>query len=334
MLVWTIDVIHLDLRYTWKISRNATDFKKNLIVTISDGTLSGKGEAAPNVRYAESAESSVDEFNRFISIIPNDIEDISEVHQAMKMANTSHALSFAIESAYLHYFVSKTKQTIPSLLKIDSSGPVATSYTIPIMDTGLLKKFYSENNLQRFPFIKLKVNSDDAFDSVKELLSFSNNPIMVDANEAFKDVEQCIYWLERIKKMPLELVEQPLPSELKEESVYLKKYCPFTLMADEAVTDQADFEWLRKAFDGINMKLMKAGGYVNGLRLLKEARANKMRTMIGCMVETTLGISSAMNLCSLVDYADLDSFILLKEEPFGLIEEKNGVLTALTPTKL
>ena len=65
---------------------------------------------------------------------------------------------------------------------------------------------------------------------------------------------------------------------------------------------------------------------MNGLRLLKEARQNNMKTMIGCMVETSLGISSAMNLYSLADYADLDSFILLKEEPFGMIDEDNGVL--------
>ena len=327
MLVWTIDVLHLDLRYTWKISRNATDFKKNLIVTVTDGTHIGKGEAAPNVRYGESPESCSQEFDRFIKSLPDQLEDISQLHYAMKIANTSHALSFAIESAYIHYSGKKNNQSVAEQLKIVPHGQVPTSYTIPIMETGKIKLFYAENNLGRFPFIKLKVNVDDAFESLNHLLSFSENPIMVDANEAFKDVEECIRWLEKIKKMPLVFVEQPLPSEMKEESIYLKKHCPFPLMADEAVTDQADFEWLKRSFDGINMKLMKAGGYLNGLRLLNEAKANNMRTMIGCMVETTLGISSAMNLCSLVDYADLDSFILLKDEPFGLIDEKNGVLT-------
>ena len=72
---------------------------------------------------------------------------------------------------------------------------------------------------------------------------------------------------------------------------------------------------------------MKAGSYANGIHLLKEARAHGMQTMIGCMVETTLGISSAMNLCGLTDYNDLDSFILLREEPFRLIKENNGQLT-------
>ena len=194
------------------------------------------------------------------------------------------------------------------------------------METGVLKKFFSDNNLKRFPYIKLKVNADNAYDSLIELLSFCIQPIMVDANEAFNDVEKCILWLEKINKIPLVFVEQPLPSTMKVESEYLKKHSPFVMMADEVITDTADFSELKKSFDGINMKLMKAGGYMNGLRLLKEARQNNMKTMIGCMVETSLGISSAMNLYSLAVYADLDSFILLKEEPFGMIDEDNGVL--------
>jgi L-alanine-DL-glutamate epimerase-like enolase superfamily enzyme len=110
------------------------------------------------------------------------------------------------------------------------------------------------------------------------------------------------------------------------ESIYLKKHFPFTLFADESVTDKADFSQLKLMFDGINVKLMKAGGYFNALQLLKGAKANKLKTMIGCMVETTLGISSGMHLCSLADYADLDSFLVVKNEPFGLLKEEDGVL--------
>ena len=327
MLHWSIEIIHLNLKYTWKIARNATDFKKNIIVTVSDGNISGKGEGAPNVRYNESAEACVDEFNRFVKILGPDSDALTSIHNAIKDSSASHALAFAIESAWFHYRSKSEKKSVPELLNITSPGPIPTSYTIPIMETGLLKKFFIENNLKRFPYIKLKVNADDAYDSLTELISFCNQPIMVDANEAFKDVEQCILWIEKIKKIPLVFVEQPLPSTMKAESEYLKKHSPFIMMADEVITDTADFSELKKSFDGINMKLMKAGGYMNGLRLLKEARQHNMKTMIGCMVETSLGISSAMNLCAMTDYADLDSFILLKEEPFGMIDEKNGVLS-------
>ena len=326
MLRWSIEIIQLDLKYTWKISRNATDFKKNIIVTVTDGNISGKGEGAPNVRYGESAEACVEEFNRFVSVLKSDSDQLTSIHNAIKSVSVSHALSFAIESAWFHFQSLKEKKTVSELLNIPNPGPISTSYTIPIMETGVLKKFFLENNLNRFPYIKLKVNADDAYDSLTELISFCNLPIMVDANEAFTDVEKCILWLEKIKKIPLVFVEQPLPSEMKAESEYLKQHSPFIMMADEAVTDSADFSELKKSFDGINMILMKAGGYVNGLRLLKEARQHQMKTMIGCMVETTLGISSAMNLCAMTDYADLDSFIILKEEPFGLIKEEAGIL--------
>lgn len=326
MLHWSIEIIHLDLKYTWKISRNATDFKKNVIVKVTDGIISGLGEGAPNVRYNESADLCVEEFNRFKNLIGTLSNDFTSIRKAITEGFVSHALAFAIESAWFHYRSKVESKSVSELLNIAPTRSVATSYTIPIMEIGALKTFFDQNNLDRFPYIKLKVNADDATDALKELMTFCKQPIMVDANEAFKDVEECILWLERIKNLPLVFVEQPLPSNMKEESAYLKKHSPFIMMADEAVTDTADFTELKRSFDGINMKLMKAGGYVNGLRLLKEARDNNMKTMIGCMVETSLGISSAMNLCSMTDYADLDSFILLKEEPFGLVSEKEGVL--------
>jgi L-Ala-D/L-Glu epimerase len=74
------------------------------------------------------------------------------------------------------------------------------------------------------------------------------------------------------------------------------------------------------------MKLMKAGGYMNGLKILNEARKHGLKTMIGCMIETTLGISSAMNICSNINYIDLDGSFIIKNEPFKLITENNGRL--------
>lgn len=326
MLRWKIESVTLDLKYTWKISRNSSDQKTNLIITVDDGTFSGKGEAAPNIRYQETAEDGIKLFPQFTSKISDSGIDINSIQPILKSIGIFNSLSFAIESAFFRYEEARTKKSFHEITGIPSSEKIITSYTIPIMDTGELKKFYEENRLDRFPFIKLKVNSENALESLKYLLTFCNRQIMVDANESFNDVDQCIHWLEKIGKMPLVLVEQPMPAVMKEESVYLKKYSPFPLFADESMTDQADFSELKKSFDGVNMKLMKAGGYLNGIRLLKEARNHGMKTMIGCMVETTLGISSSMQLYSLVDYADLDSFIYIRDEPFGLVKELNGEL--------
>jgi L-alanine-DL-glutamate epimerase-like enolase superfamily enzyme len=326
---WSITPIVLDLKYTWKISRNASDQKTNLIITCSDGKLSGKGEAAPNIRYDESAELGIKQFESILQELER-IDDLSSLQSLLKEKRIFNSLAFAIESAWTHFQSSLQKKPVSALLGLQPPGEVGISYTIPIMDTGLLKSFYNDNRLHRFPYIKLKVNHEDAYESLKHLVSFCSSPIMVDANESFTDVEQCIYWMEKIKRIPLVFLEQPMPAGMRAESEYLKKYSPFTLFADESVTDHAEFSDLKKSFDGMNMKLMKAGGYQNGIRLLQDAKTNNMKTMIGCMVETTLGISSAMQLCSLVDYADLDSFLLLKEEPFNLVDERDGILSLRT----
>lgn len=327
MLRWTIKPLVLDLKYTWKISRNSSDQKTNLIVTVKDETLSGSGEAAPNIRYNESADDGVKVFESFVKNAPPDFPDVISITSFLRSQGTYNSLSFAIESAWFDLEMKRKKKTFCELTGIEPPGKIETSYTIPIMETGKLKTFYDENHLERFPYIKLKVNSELAFESLKHLLTFCIKPVMVDANESFTDVEQCIYWLEKIKKFPLVLVEQPMPAAMTEESIYLKKNCSFPLFGDESMTDHADFGILKKCFDGVNMKLMKAGGYMNGIRLLKEARSNGLKTMIGCMVETTMGISSAMRLCSLADYADLDSFLLIRDEPFGMVKESNGELT-------
>jgi len=194
------------------------------------------------------------------------------------------------------------------------------------MDPAQLLPFFQRENLSRFGIIKLKIDAESGSDCISELLRFRHSGIMVDANEAFTDVEACIHFLERLRKLPILLVEQLMPASAKEESIYLKKYCPFPLFVDESITHEADFSYLEKIADGVNIKLMKAGGYLNGIQLLREAKKCNMKTMIGCMVESTLGIYSGLLLSGLADYADLDSFLIIDDEPFGMVTEQNGIL--------
>ena len=327
MLQWSIEPVRLELRYTWKISRNATDEKTNLIVTLADGSVEGQGEAAPNVRYGESPERLQEEFLRFVSATGPEQRTPEAYVRIARASGCSNALRFAIESAAWHFAGGNRREELYRALSLDAPGRVPTSYTIPIIDPGQLRAFYDREQLSRFRYLKLKIDRESAYDSIAELCTFTKAPVMVDANEAFTDVEEFIRLLEKIRRLPIEFVEQALPDRLREESLYLKKYCPFPHFADEAVTDEPDMAFISAAYHGVNMKLMKAGGYSNGLRILREAKRLGLRTMIGCMVETSLGIGSALNLCSLADYADLDSFLILKKEPYGLIREEDGLLS-------
>ncbi|MFM9052127.1 MAG: enolase C-terminal domain-like protein [Bacteroidota bacterium] len=327
LIRWSIHPLRLSLRYTWKISRNATDEKTNLIVSCGSDRHAGYGEAAPNIRYDETPERLLAQFQEILSGLEQSTESPQQLHELFERQGTAYALRFAIESAWLHHRHGGDRPSFQKQLNIPFRDKVLTSYTVPIMDPSLLRSFYHQERLGRFSSIKLKIDRDSGNDLLEELLACDPEKVLIDANEAFTDVEDCIRFLEKIRRLPVGLVEQPLPSRMRDEAIYLKKYSPFLLFADEAITHDADLEFIEKAYHGINMKLMKAGGYLKGMEILRNAKERGLQTMIGCMVETTLGISSAMNLCGLADHVDLDSFLLLKEEPYDLAREAEGELS-------
>jgi L-Ala-D/L-Glu epimerase len=211
-------------------------------------------------------------------------------------------------------------------------GTLLTPY--PIMSPEKLADYFGQYRPQRFKYIKLKVNHENLVDFVKEVRRLCANPLMIDANEAYLEPDQLLMDLEKVGERSIEFIEQPFPSGFVTEYQYLKPKSPFPVFADESVTDEADFEILATCFHGINVKLMKAGGYLNGIRLLQEARTRGLKTMIGCMVETGLGISSGLQLASLSDYLDLDSFLILKEDLYPFVGEKGGMLFLADKHKL
>lgn len=326
MLNFSIEPVKLELKYTWKISRNSSDYKINFIVTVKDNDVVGRGEVAPNIRYNETPEIIQNEFERVQNLNPGNLISIQLFTDYLNNLHLPNALRFGLEQAYVHYHCKKNKISLCDFLNINAPTPIATCYTLPIMDAGLIKKFYNENNLQRFSFLKIKVNAETGFEDVKTLCALTDKPIMIDGNEAWKDADEALRFVNEIKKLNIEFVEQPMPSSMNDEYIYLKNHSPLPLMADESVLANPDFDLLEKQFHAVNMKLMKAGGYLNGVRILNEARKRNMKTMIGCMVETTLGISGAMQLSAGINYLDVDGYMIIKDEPFEFVKESNGIV--------
>jgi L-Ala-D/L-Glu epimerase len=326
MINWQIEAITLELKYTWKLSRNATTFKVNNIITVGDGKHQGKGEVAPNIRYNETPELMLSEFERFIQASPENLVTIEELNELLSSLSLPNALRFGIESAFVHYISNQNGITVTDFLGIQHPLKVSTSFSLPIMPADEVAAFYRTHNLARFKRLKLKVNAEHAHDLLQALTAVSPQPLIVDANEGWTNPEELIAFMQELKPYNIDAIEQPMPAGMEAEYVNVKKHSPFLLIADESVCHHADFHTLQHQFHGINMKLMKAGGYLNGLRLLNEAVKHDMHTMVGCMIETSLGISSAMNLCAGVEFVDLDGFMIVKDEPFGLVKEDQGEL--------
>jgi len=324
MLHWSIKQIQLNLKYTWKISRNATTFKVNSIITCANETYQGLGEVAPNIRYNETPELILECFKMFINAGANQIKSANDLSVILNQINAPNALRFGIEQAYIHFLCAEKNQTIYEFLKIEKPLKTHTCYTLPIMEPAEIVSFFNENNLNRFAYLKIKISVDGALDEIKTLSQIYQKPILVDANEAWKDPDALINFMDDLKGLNIAMIEQPMHSSMVDEYKYVKPRVSLPLMADESFCAHVDFTELKQQFDAVNMKLMKAGGYLNGLRLIHEAKKNGMKTMVGCMVETTLGMSGAYAFTGLCNYADLDGYMIIADEPFGLLNEENG----------
>lgn len=317
--------IEFPLKYTWKISRSSTNLKINYIVRFTMDNKSYYGEVAPNLRYGETEDRILNDFDKFNNLYNQtkrlSVEDLINIKDQLDLC---HCLQFGIESAFIHYHAAAQNKTVYEYFGLKKAKQIYTSYSLPIMDLNKIEEFIKP--LDQYKYLKIKVNDENAYETLKEVTRVTDKHLFVDGNEAWTDVEDLIRFLEKVKGMPISFLEQAMPSRMVEEYKYLKKNTDTLLIADESIENQANFDELSQQFHGINIKLMKTGGYINALNLINGARNKNMKIMIGCMVESSLGISSALNLCHLADFVDLDGFLIIKDEPFELVKIVDGEL--------
>jgi glutamate racemase len=326
MFIWTIREIELPLKLVWNISRNSSDIKYNFIIEVKNGAIAGVGEVAFNVRYGESKELVKEKFEEFVQAASTqDFNGVENLVSFLDKMDLPQSLRFGIESSFVHYVAVLSGKSVAQLMGTNTVSSVKTSFSIPIMEVGAVAGFIKDYNLKRFSSIKLKINDQNAIELCREVLKNIDVPLRIDANEAFKDTSSVLKFLESFPDLKrVEFLEQPLPATFHEEAVELKKHSPVMLFADESVTKEEINNYYPERFHGVNIKLMKAGGYLKAVKQLRQAKLLGLKTMLGCMIETSLGISSALNIAGGVDYYDLDGFLFLKDEPFKLISEENG----------
>ncbi len=329
MLSWSIQELTLPLKYSWKISRNESSFKTNFIISVTNGTTTASGEVAPNVRYGETPALILEKFKG----LSDDLKSIATLEELGKLLDNEpiiYSLRFGIESAFVHYQAKLSNVSVYHQLGLKAPSPVYTSYTLPIMEIGKVKDFINDHNLLRFKYLKLKINQEAGYELLQEVAKSTDLPLRIDANEAWQDVDSLLVFMEKCRSYNLQFFEQPLPAAMQQEYEYLKKRTPYELVADESVTHHVDMEQIARQFHGVNMKLMKAGGYLAGIKILEDAKDKGLKTMVGCMVETSLGIFSAINLCNDLNYIDLDGHFLIENEPFNMVSEREGRLFNVT----
>jgi L-alanine-DL-glutamate epimerase-like enolase superfamily enzyme len=311
--------LKLPLKVVWKISRNSSTEKLNFLVTLKEDGFVGLSEVAPNIRYGETPEVILSEFEEF-----KNLQTYGFKH-ALDFKPWKHSLRFALESAYVSLQAQKQGVSLSSYIGAIEQPHISTSISVPIMEpleiADYLKPF------ARFKSIKIKVNADCAWELVKEVARVSPGvALRVDGNEAWSDLGQYLAFESRLKGLPIEFIEQPFPADRKDMYLALHPQTPYVIMADESIEDVDNLDELKNMFRAVNIKLMKTGSLLKGRDFLIRARSLGFKTMVGCMIETGLGISYALRLAQWMDFADLDGCLLVKDDPFPLVKEEEGVM--------
>ncbi len=326
MLKWSLDPIELALKFPWKISREESSFKCNFIVQVEDGGKKGKGEVAFSSRYGDTRESIEECFYLFHSERPGTIENLENLTYLLDSIEMPKGLRFGIESAYIHYLADSGKTSVQQILCLNQVKYLPISFSIPIMKPSDIDRFYRQHKLARFGSLKVKVEGLNSIELVREVSKIHKGTIRIDANESFKSSEDVIEAVNALKGVDIEFLEQPLASGMHEESRELKSKIDIPLIADESFVGENITKDLREQFDGVNIKLMKSGGYIKALNQIQAAKKLDMKVLLGCMIETGLGIFSAMNIADKADFFDLDGFLIIKDDPYNLVMEEKGII--------
>jgi len=308
------------MRVNWKLSRNETLFKENFIITLKDQSQEAPGEIAPNIRYNETPQKIQSDFDELTQRLKSE-----KIESILKSNNFCNSFNFAIDSAYVSLRAKEKNIKVYEYLKLSKPSLIQTSYTVPIMAEDELATYLKK--IERFNFIKIKVNKENAISFCVAISKITNKALRIDANEGWESLEDYLDFERAISDLNVEFIEQPFPSDRIDLYKSLKPVSKYLVIADESITNRVDFDQIEDCFHGINVKLMKAGSYGQAISFLKEAKRRNLKTMLGCMIETSLGISCALNLYELVDYFDLDGSLLIKNDPYNLILEENGFIS-------
>ena len=315
--------VTLRLAEAFTISRGTSLETDVVWVEIEADGVSGFGEAAPIERYHESPESAARFLDEADELLGDDPFALEEISARLAEREGELAAKAAIDAA-LHDLCGKlVGLPVWRLLGLRRAGP-PTSWTVWLGDPDDMARRV-ERIGPRFRRLKLKLGGRDGLDveRVRAVRSVTELPLMVDVNEYWQP-DEAAENLWELAALGVEYVEQPLPAG-HPAGAALKREAPLPVYVDEDCHTLADVRECAERAHGINIKLAKSGGIREAVKMAAAARSLGLRVMLGCMVESGLGIAAGAQIASLCDHVDLDGNLLLAEDPWDGVELENGV---------
>jgi L-Ala-D/L-Glu epimerase / N-acetyl-D-glutamate racemase len=322
----TAKIVRLKLRHTWTTTMSSSEYRDTLHTTYERDGLAGHGEGAPIVRYHEDAESArkAVESVRELLLAANPMQFEKVMAEVFQRVPGEWAGKAAIDIALMDWVGQKLGVPLYTYFGLDPRDTPLTTFSIGIDTPEITKQKTRE--AADYPVLKVKVGLSTDEPTIEAVRSVTKKPLRVDANEGWKDKEEAVRKINWLETQGVEFIEQPMPAEMIEETRWVRSRVHIPIIADEACQRAADIPKLKEAYDGVNVKLDKSGGLLEGLRMIQIAKALGMKTMLGCMISSSVSVTAAAHLSPLVNYADLDGNLLIGNDPFHGVQVEKGKL--------
>jgi L-alanine-DL-glutamate epimerase-like enolase superfamily enzyme len=303
----------LPLRHTFTISRESTSIQPTLIVELTDGTHRGYGEATTNSYYGMTLEKMRNALESVRTLVES-IERVDPLSLWELMAPRLHECPFALcalDQAAHDLWGKQQGAPVYRLWGLDDTHLPLSNFTIGIDTIEVMVEKLRE--VPDWPIYKIKLGTKHDREIVTELRKHTEAVFRVDANCGWT-AEETIENSQTLSTLGVEFIEQPLPAGDWDGYRTVRQESALPIIADESCVSEADVASCHGFFDGVNIKLVKCGGLTPARRMIRQARDLDMKVMVGCMTESTVGISAIAQLLPLLDYVDMDGAALLAKD--------------------
>jgi L-Ala-D/L-Glu epimerase len=310
-----IEVLELRTKHPFIIARGGQSDYRTVWVRLKDGEgREGWGEAAPTKFYGETTETVLAALDTYGTNLPDDPFDLEETERRWDQLLRRNPAARAALSSALHDLVGK-RLGVPlhRLWGLDPAKAPRSTFTIGLDTPAKMRAKVRE--AEQYPILKIKLGTDRDVDILRTIRDATDREIRVDANCGWT-LKQTVRMLPVLEEFGVTVLEQPLPPDQLDGLAEIRRRADIPLIADESCETALDIPPLVGKVDGINIKLAKCGSLREAIRMIGIARAHGMTVMVGCMIESSIGITAAAHFTPLVDIVDLDGAALLADDPF------------------
>ena len=316
MLRLDTEVLSLTTRHPFIIARGGqSDYRTLMVRIVDEDGAEGWGEAAATRFYGETLDTVQAALLTYAPLLGDDPFQLDAIERRLEIAMRGNAAARAAISAALHDLVGR-KLGIPvwKLWGLDPAMAPRSTFTIGIDTPEMIR--LKVNEAAEYPILKIKLGSTRDMELLETIRGATDRELRVDANCGWT-ASHAVRMLPVLEEFGVTVLEQPVPPGDLDGLAHIRRAARIPLIADESCVVSGDIPALAGRVDGINIKLAKCGSLREAMRMIAIARSHQMMVMVGCMIESSLGITAAAQVTPLVDIVDLDGAALLRNDPFS-----------------